>query len=93
MTIEELRKMLIEVIKNLDNYTDRELVEIQCIGDKLKEMAMYESFLREKGLKESVSLSADYQDDEENYPTYEEMQEWERKSAIEDKGGFWFDQD
>ena len=46
-TIEELRKTLIEVTKNLGNYTDRDLVEIQCIGDKLKEMAMYETFLRE----------------------------------------------
>lgn len=51
MTIEELRKSLIEVIKNLENYTDRELVEIQAIGDKLKEMAMYETFLRE-GVKD-----------------------------------------
>jgi len=24
------------------------LIEIQCIGDKLKEMAMYEVFLRER---------------------------------------------
>lgn len=47
MTIEELRKTLIEVTKNLENYTDRELVEIQALGDKLKEMAMYETFLRE----------------------------------------------
>lgn len=51
MTIEELRKTLIEVIKKLDGYTDRELIEIQCIGDKLKEMAMYETFLRE-GVKD-----------------------------------------
>lgn len=48
MTIEELRKSLIEVTKNLENYTDRELVEIQAVGDKLKEMAMYETFLREE---------------------------------------------
>lgn len=47
MTIEELRKSLIEVTKNLENYTDRELVEIQAVGDKLKEMAMYETFSRE----------------------------------------------
>lgn len=51
MTIEELRKSLIEVTKNLGNYTDRELVEIQAVGDKLKEMAMYETFLRE-GVKD-----------------------------------------
>lgn len=51
MTIEDLRKTLIEVIKNLGNYTDRELVEIEAIGDKLKEMAMYETFLRE-GVKD-----------------------------------------
>ena len=51
MTSEELRKTLIEVIENLENYTDRELVEIQAIGDKLKEMAMYETFLRE-GVKD-----------------------------------------
>lgn len=47
LTIEELRKTLIEVTKNLENYTDRDLAEIQSIGDKLKEMAMYEVFLRE----------------------------------------------
>lgn len=47
MTIEKLIKTLIEVTKNLENYTDRELVEIQAFGDKLKEMAMYEAFLRE----------------------------------------------
>lgn len=51
MTIEELRKTLIEVIKKLDGYTDRELIEIQYIGDKIKEMAMYETFLRE-GVKD-----------------------------------------
>lgn len=51
MTIEELRKSLIEVTKNLENYTDRELVEIQAVGDKLKEMAIYETFLRE-GVKD-----------------------------------------
>lgn len=47
MPIEELREMLIKVIQNLDEYADIELIEIQCIGDKLKEMAMYETFLRE----------------------------------------------
>ncbi|MCY7251543.1 hypothetical protein MK857_02745 [Streptococcus pasteurianus] len=46
--IEDLREMLVKVIKKLDGYTDRELIEIQCIGDKLKEMAMYEVFLRER---------------------------------------------
>lgn len=46
--IEDLREMLVKVIKKLDRYTDRELIEIQCIGDKLKEMAMYEVFLRER---------------------------------------------
>lgn len=48
MPIEELREMFIKVIKKLDGYTDRELIEIQCISDKLKEMAMYETFLRER---------------------------------------------
>lgn len=48
MTIKELNKTLIEVVRNLENYTDRELVEIQSIGDKLKEMAMYETFSRER---------------------------------------------
>lgn len=48
MEIEEIRKTLIEVIKYLDNYSDRELVEIKGIADKLKEMAMYEEFCREK---------------------------------------------
>ncbi len=48
MTIEELRKMLVEVTKNLDRYTNRDLKQIQAIGDKLKEMAMYEVFLREE---------------------------------------------
>ncbi|HFI0468772.1 TPA: hypothetical protein ACGO5G_001193 [Streptococcus suis] len=48
MTIEEVRKTLIEVIKHLETYSDRELVEIKCIADKLKEMAMYEEFCREK---------------------------------------------
>ena len=48
MEIEEIRKTLIEVIKYLDNYSDRELVEIKGIADKMKEMAMYEEFCREK---------------------------------------------
>lgn len=48
MKVEELRKMLIGAIQSMSNYTDRELVEVQCIGDKLKEMALYETFLREK---------------------------------------------
>ncbi|MBM7180491.1 hypothetical protein JO388_09430 [Streptococcus suis] len=48
MTIKEVRKALIEVIKHLDTYSDRELVEIKGIADKLKEMAMYEEFCREK---------------------------------------------
>ena len=46
--IEDLSEMLVKVIKKLDGYTDRELIEIQCIGDKLKEMVMYEVFLRER---------------------------------------------
>ena len=48
MEIEEIRKTLIEVIKYLDNYSDRELVEIKGVADKMKEMAMYEEFCREK---------------------------------------------
>lgn len=48
MTIEEIRKTLIDVIKSLGNYSDYELVEIRCIADKMKEMAMYEEFCRGK---------------------------------------------
>lgn len=48
MKIEEVRKTLIEVIKDLETYSDRELVEIEGIADKMKEMAMYEEFCREK---------------------------------------------
>ncbi len=48
MKVEEVRKTLIEVIKHLDTYSDRELVEIKGVADKLKEMAMYEEFCREK---------------------------------------------
>ena len=43
MKNEEVRKTLIEVIKHLDAYSDRELVEIKGVADKLKEMAMYEN--------------------------------------------------
>ena len=52
MKIEEIRKTLIEVIKYLDNYSDRELVEIKGIADKMKEMAMYEELCREKEVQE-----------------------------------------
>ena len=38
MKIEEVRKTLIEVIKHLENYSDRELVEIKGIADKMKEV-------------------------------------------------------
>ena len=48
MKIEEVRKTLIGVIKHLDTYSDRELVEIKGIADKMKEMAMYEELCREK---------------------------------------------
>lgn len=48
MKIEEIRKMEIDVIKSLDNYSDYELVQIKRIADKMKEMAMYEEFCREK---------------------------------------------
>ena len=48
MEIEELRKTLFEVIKYLDDYSDKELVEIKGIADKMKEMAMYKEFCREK---------------------------------------------
>lgn len=47
-TIEELRKMLVEVTKNLDRYTNRDLKQIQAIGDKLKEVAMYEVFFKRR---------------------------------------------
>ena len=50
MKIEEVRKTLIEVIKHLDTYSDRELVEIKDIADKMKEMATYEEFCREKAV-------------------------------------------
>ena len=48
MNIKEIRKMLTDVIRSLDAYSDRELVEIKDIADKMKEMAMYEEFCREK---------------------------------------------
>ena len=51
MKIEEVRKTLIEVIKHLDTYSDRELVEIKGIADKMKEMALYEEFCRENHMK------------------------------------------
>ena len=47
MKIEEVRKTLIEVIKHLDAYSDRELAEIKGIADKIKEMTMYAEFCRE----------------------------------------------
>lgn len=47
MKVEEVRKTLIEVIKHLDTYSDRELAEIKGIAYKMKEMAMYEEFCRE----------------------------------------------
>ena len=52
MKIEEIRKTLIEVIKSLDNYSNYELVQIKGIADKMKEMAMYEEFCREKEVEE-----------------------------------------
>lgn len=52
MTVKEVRKTLIEVIKHIDTYSDRELVEIISIADKLKEMAIYEEFCREKERKD-----------------------------------------
>lgn len=54
MKIEEVRKTLIEVIKHIDTYSDRELVEIKGIADKMKEMAMYEEFCREKGVTDEM---------------------------------------
>ena len=48
MKIEEVRKAMNEVVKHIDTYSDRELVEIKGIADKMKEMAMYEEFCREK---------------------------------------------
>ena len=38
--------------KHIDAYSDRELVEIKGIADKIKEMAMYEEFCREKEAEE-----------------------------------------
>ena len=52
MNKQEAVKALIEVIKHLDTYSDRELAEIKGIADKLKEMAMYEEFCREKEVEE-----------------------------------------
>ena len=52
MKIEEIRKMAIDVIKSLDNYSDYELVEVKCIVDRIKEWAMYEEFCREKDAEE-----------------------------------------
>lgn len=48
MTIEEVRKVLIEVIKNLDTYSDRELVEIKEMAISFNLSVMYEEFCREK---------------------------------------------
>ncbi|WP_176724769.1 hypothetical protein [Streptococcus agalactiae] len=48
MDIEKVRNTLIEVIKNIEKFSDRELVEIINTGDKMKEMAMYEKFRRER---------------------------------------------
>ena len=52
MKIEEIRKMEIDVIKSLDNYSDYELVEVKCIADRILEWAMYEEFCREKEVEE-----------------------------------------
>ena len=54
MKIEEVRKTLIEVIKNLEAYSDRELMEIKGIADKMKEMAMYEEYCRETHSREET---------------------------------------
>ena len=54
MKVKEVRKTLIEVIKHLDTYSDRELVEIKGIADKLKEMAMYEEFCRGKDVTDEM---------------------------------------
>lgn len=48
MKIEEVRQTLIEAVKHLESYTDRELIELKGIGDKMKEMALYEEFRRER---------------------------------------------
>ena len=48
MEVEEVRQTLIEVVKHLENYTDRELIELKWISDKMKEMALYEEFRRER---------------------------------------------
>lgn len=50
MKIEEVRKTMIEVIKHIDTYSDRELVKIKVFSDKMKEMALYEEFCRENEL-------------------------------------------
>ena len=62
MNIKEARKTLIEVIKHLEAYSDRELVEIKGIADKMKEMAMYEEFCREKEITDEM-----YQISEEDF--------------------------
>ena len=62
MKIEEVRKTLIEVIKHLEAYSDRELVEIKGIANKMKEMAMYEEFCREKEITDEM-----YQISEEDF--------------------------
>lgn len=41
---------MIEVIKHIDTYSDRELVKIKVFSDKMKEMALYEEFCRENEL-------------------------------------------
>ena len=48
MELVKIRHTLIEVIKHLESYTDRELVELKGIGAKMKEMALYEEFRRER---------------------------------------------
>ena len=47
MEIQEIRKMLTDFLISLESFSDRELVQIKGIADKLKEMAMYEEFCRE----------------------------------------------
>ena len=71
MKIEEVRKTLIEVIKHLDTYSDGELVEIKGIADKIKEMAMYEEFCREKEITDEM-----YRISEEDFQFVSDMENW-----------------
>ena len=48
MKIEEIRKMAIDVITNIDSFSESELAEIRYIADLMKKAAIYEEFCIEK---------------------------------------------